>query len=485
MHINDLSTVKIMENYDEVVFKEEEIARDDGHGVEAAKWKILIVDDDEDVHEVTKMALNDFSFNSRELEIMSAYSGEEARRLINDNMDTALIFLDVVMETDDSGLRLIKYIRGELNNSLVRIVLRTGQAGHAPEREVIRNYDINDYKEKGELTSQKLFTAVISSLRSYEHLATIEDNKREIAGLYDDLKEYNANLERKVDTFGKFVPRPFLECLNIENFEDIRPEQARPMQLSIIFSDIRNFSNLAEKMSPQECFKFLNRYFTLMSGPVEAHNGFIDKFLGDGIMALFHCSVFDSVDAAIQMQVDLDKNNVELKKLNICPVKVGIGINTGDLILGTVGSDKRIDSTVIGDAVNLASRIESLTKYYNTRILVSEVTYLMLKNDNKYLVREIDYVRVYGKDKPVKIYEIFDGDDTQLKQRKTELLSVYNEGLASYKSQNWQQAIDAMSESLKIMPDDNVAQIYLERCKNFQTNQPGAEWDGAVFLDKM
>lgn len=137
-------------------------------------FRVLIVDDEDDVHSVTRLALRNAGFKGRPLELLSAYSAEEAFGILKTTTDVALVLLDVVMESDDAGLLLVERIRGELNNQLVRIVLRTGQPGHAPEQRVIIDYDINDYKAKTELTTQKLFTTVISSLRAYESLLTIE-----------------------------------------------------------------------------------------------------------------------------------------------------------------------------------------------------------------------------------------------------------------------------------------------------------------------
>ncbi|WP_337842598.1 DUF3369 domain-containing protein [Rheinheimera sp.] len=141
-------------------------------------WKVLIVDDEPEVHAVTKLALSDFSFQGKNLEFVSAYSGREAKTLIAQHPDAAIILLDVVMESDDAGLLLARYIREELHNHYVRIILRTGQPGQAPERQVIVNYDINDYKSKTELTAQKLFTVVMSSLRSYRDILSIDHSRQ-------------------------------------------------------------------------------------------------------------------------------------------------------------------------------------------------------------------------------------------------------------------------------------------------------------------
>ncbi|MES2153107.1 MAG: DUF3369 domain-containing protein [Pseudomonadota bacterium] len=140
-------------------------------------WRVLIVDDDVDVHAVTRLALRNVSFKGRELELFSAYSGAEAYRVLSETPDIALVLLDVVMETDDAGLILARRIREELNNQIVRVVLRTGQPGQAPEQRVIIEYDINDYKAKTELTTQKLFTTVISALRAYESLNMLERSR--------------------------------------------------------------------------------------------------------------------------------------------------------------------------------------------------------------------------------------------------------------------------------------------------------------------
>lgn len=146
--------------------------------IDQGTWKLIIVDDESEVHAVTKLALSDFKFQGKGLEFLSAYSGKEAQELIVQHPDVAIVLLDVVMETDDAGLKVAQFIREEAKNNHVRIILRTGQPGQAPERQVIVNYDINDYKSKTELTAQKLFTVVMSSLRSYRDILSIEQSRQ-------------------------------------------------------------------------------------------------------------------------------------------------------------------------------------------------------------------------------------------------------------------------------------------------------------------
>ncbi|PKN22306.1 MAG: hypothetical protein CVU68_04710, partial [Deltaproteobacteria bacterium HGW-Deltaproteobacteria-3] len=148
-------------------------------------WKVLVVDDEEEVHAVTKLVLADFSYDNKGLLFLHAYSGREARELIAEHPDTAIIFLDVVMEKNDAGLDVVRHIREELKNSFVRIILRTGQPGQAPAEKVIIDYDINDYKEKTELTAQKLFTTMVASLRSYRDILTIEANRKGLEKIID------------------------------------------------------------------------------------------------------------------------------------------------------------------------------------------------------------------------------------------------------------------------------------------------------------
>ena len=161
-------------------------------------WKMLVADDEEEVHSLTKTVLTDFVYENKSLEIISAYSGEETLRVLENNDDIVLVLLDVVMETDDAGLIVVKKLREELNNNLTQIILRTGQAGKAPELEVVKNYAINDYKEKTELTSQKLFTSIITAIRSYENTKSLALSKSEI-------DELNYDLNKSIQSFDKSV----------------------------------------------------------------------------------------------------------------------------------------------------------------------------------------------------------------------------------------------------------------------------------------
>ncbi len=199
---------------DELVFLDDgETSNAEGEPI-AQKWKVVIVDDDESVHAVTRMILGDFTFNNRGLELISAYTDEEAYDILSKTEDIALILLDVVMAEEDSGLKIARYVREELGNRLTRIVLRTGQPGQAPEKRVIVDYDINDYKLKTELTADKLFVTMVSSLRSYNDLMMLEYSRRGLERIVDS----SASLFRQ-RSFSEFISGVLIQITSLMSLD--------------------------------------------------------------------------------------------------------------------------------------------------------------------------------------------------------------------------------------------------------------------------
>jgi len=187
-------------------------------------WKVLIADDEQSVHDVTHLTLNKFEFEGHGLQFLSAYSGAEAKALIEQHPDTALVLLDVVMESDDAGLEVARYIRKDLGNRQVRIVLRTGQPGQAPEEQVVRDYDINDYREKTELTRRKFFTTVYSALRSYRDIVTIDRNRR---GLEKVIESSSSIFKmRSLDQFTRGLMSQVLSVLKLDDYQADRGASA-------------------------------------------------------------------------------------------------------------------------------------------------------------------------------------------------------------------------------------------------------------------
>lgn len=187
----------------------------------------MIVDDEAEVHNLTIFAFDNFQFDGKSIKFLSAYNGREAKQLIEENPETAMILLDVIMETDDAGLQVVKYIRDVLGNKLVRIILRTGQPGQVPEDVVILDYDIDDYKTKTELTAKKLFTNVVTALRAFRTLKTLEANTLELQNI--------------AAASARFVPKEFLKFLEKESIVEARLGDSVQKEMTILFSDIRSF----------------------------------------------------------------------------------------------------------------------------------------------------------------------------------------------------------------------------------------------------
>jgi adenylate cyclase len=415
-----------------------------------SSWKVLIVDDEIEIHDITKLALKEFIFENKSIKFFSAYSGKEAKEIIKNNDDIALILLDVVMETEEAGLAVVKYIRDILNNKIVRIILRTGQPGQVPEDVVIVNYDINDYKTKTELTNRKLFTTVVTALRSFSSLNQIECNKSE--------------LERIAAASARFVPREFLKFLKRESIVDARLGDAVQAEMTIMFADIRSFTSLSESMSPQENFEFLNSYLSRVGPVIRQYDGFIDKYIGDGIMALFPNSAEDAVQAAIEMQQQVKIYNKHRENSGYKPISIGIGLHTGSLMLGTIGEAERMESTVISDAVNLASRVEGLTKLYGVGIVASVQTLCRIDDPQHYKCRFLDRVQVKGKQTPVAVFEIYDGDSDIMIELKTQTQTYFEQGIFFHYQQQFAQAKQMFLRVLQVNKEDKAAIFYAERC---------------------
>jgi class 3 adenylate cyclase len=237
------------------------------------------------------------------------------------------------------------------------------------------------------------------------------------------------------------------------------------LDMSILFADIRNFTTLSEQLTPEENFKFINTYLSQMEPAILDNNGFIDKYIGDAIMALFSRNANDAVRAGIDMLHRLTQYNKVRIDSAQPPIQIGIGINTGSLMLGTVGGPHRMDSTVISDAVNLASRLEGLTKYYGVSLLIAHHTFGSLYHPIEYAFRVIDRLQVKGKSEMVSVFEIFDADPALLRDGKLKTKSKFEKALFLYNKHSFGEAGKLFQRCLDINPSDRVAQIYLERCR--------------------
>ncbi len=284
------------------------------------------------------------------------------------------------------------------------------------------------------------------------------------------------------DTFQKFVPKQFLNRIAVEGLDKIELGKAETETITVLFSDIRSFTNLSETMTPQDLLNFLNEYLHRMNHPIHEYHGFIDKFIGDAIMALFdrsECSSTDGVRAAIGMIKAANEYNLYRVKKGYSPIGLGIGVHTGEVIIGTMGSKDRMDSTVLGDNVNLASRIEGLSKRYGVQIVISSETHCTLE-DASILCRELDFIAVKGKKKPVRIFEVFSGDEFEVIEKKQQILQSYSEGLSNFHARKWDDSMRLFQQCLQVYPEDIVSKIYFDRCHQYKENPPPDDWDGVL-----
>ena len=255
---------------------------------------------------------------------------------------------------------------------------------------------------------------------------------------------------------------------------------------TVLFSDVRNFTTMTEELGAQGTVTLLNDYFTLMVDCIQKHGGMLDKFIGDAIMAVFglplpHDDDEDrSVLAAIGMISELNHFNAGRAAAGKKPVEIGVGMNTDSIVSGNIGSPKRMDYTVIGDGVNLASRLESACKQYGAGILISENTYRKLKGT--YRVREVDRVVVKGKTEPVGVFEVLDYYTDESFPSLTDFLGHYKNGILSYRKQKWDKAIAEFGQCLKLHRTDKLSQIYVERSGQMKENPPGDDWNGVWVL---
>ncbi|MFZ2087027.1 MAG: CHASE2 domain-containing protein [Desulfobaccales bacterium] len=269
----------------------------------------------------------------------------------------------------------------------------------------------------------------------------------------------------------------------IRNPEKLRLGGER-RELSILFSDIRGFTTLSETMAPEALVEVLRDYLNPMSEIVVKHGGTLDKYIGDAIMALFGAPL-DQADhaqracrTALEMIGNLKELDREWVERGRPPLKIGIGINSGLVSVGNMGSNRLFDYTAIGDNVNLASRLEGLNKYYGTEILVAANTVQALGNG--FLVREVDLVRVKGKKQPIAIYEVLGEGPPE--DRLARFLELYNRGLALLRQCRFEESLEVFQEATHLKPQDTLCSHYLQVIQKFSENPPGPDWDGVTTM---
>jgi class 3 adenylate cyclase len=392
---------------------------------------------------------------------LTIYSGEETRAASDPGHPVSSKF--VIREiTYDTGLAREAVLQVLISSVLVlaaMLPLVFWVASRLLQRQLLDPL-LNLRGEAGAIAQGDLEQAIANTERRDEigQLAKSFASMRDaVRSTITDLKQTNLSIER-------FVPRAFLSIVGKPSIVDVQLGDNKREEMSILFSDIRSFTTLSEAMTPAENFAFINAYLERMGPVIRTHNGFIDKYIGDAIMALFE-KPDDALQAGLAMLDALDHFNADRRAAGRPPIAIGIGINSGSLMLGTIGERHRMDGTVISDAVNLAARIESLTKEYGTPLLISEYTWRQLADREAYEIRPIDVVVVKGKSRPVTIFEVYQADPPAQRAAKGRTRELLQSGVAALAERDAATARRCFSQCLELAPEDPAAANLLRNCQ--------------------
>lgn len=385
--------------------------------------------------------------------VTSAASGVECLRLVEGGLEADAILLDVMMPQMD-GYETCRQIRRKHTATELPVILLTAK-NRLEDLQAGFDAGANDYIPKP-FARQELLARLRTQL---------------------DLANMSA-------AFSRFVPLEIVQFLNKQSILDVQLGDNVPMEVTVMFMDIRSYTTLAEGMTPNEAFEFLIALFQQVGPIIEDNGGLVNQFLGDGLMALFPGSPDDAVSAAVRVQKEVQRFNAQRRKGGEIPIVVGIGLHTGQVILGIIGDKYRRSGNVISDTVNLASRVEGLTKTYGARIAASEETLSQVRHLDDDAHRRLDEVRVKGRASPVVVHEIFAGDDDVQIQRKRETRSHFEQAARLYRQEQFREAEALLEEILSLNADDQAAALLRQRCAYYAEHGVPLDWGGVEELQE-
>jgi signal transduction histidine kinase/class 3 adenylate cyclase/CheY-like chemotaxis protein len=411
------------------------------------KIRLLIVDDEPINHRVLRNHLRDERFV-----IESAMNGQEAlEKLSSTEKPFDLILLDVMMPRM-SGYEVAKKIRRTHLPSELPIIM---------------------------ITAKNQVTDLVQGLETgaNDYLAKPFSKDEFLARLNTHL-----NLGQINRASGRFVPNEFIQTLGRKNISEAKLGDHIDQELTVFFSDIRSYTSLAEKMTPEENFRFVNSYAQRMGPLIHKNHGFVNQYLGDGIMAIFQQNPADALQAAIDMQLELqDYNQLRIKRGHD-PLRVGMGMHLGPLIMGIIGDQKRTDTAVIADTVNTAARVEGLTKYYGANILISETGYDLLPSELRKTCRYVGPVQVKGRAKPLGIYECWAGDSPGLIDKKRKSQEDFQAALNAFLKGD----MDLVINKCKPLAEegDMAANRFMNQASYYLANGLPENWSGVEVMNE-
>ena len=317
-----------------------------------------------------------------------------------------------------------------------------------------------------------LVTLALQSSAAIESAMLYEKNIREV-------KEREEAILRIHEVTKKFVPNEFIRSLGKDAITDVRLGDQVEKIVTVLFTDIRDFTTLSEKMTPEENFHFVSSFNARLGPIIRSNRGFINQYLGDSIMAIFPENPEDALHAAINMQRAIQELNKERIAKGLPVIKAGIGMHTGPLIMGITGDESRMDAATISDTVNTASRIESLTKYYKSPLLLSQDTQQHINGHYKFHLRELGRVRLKGKHNLLRIVECINGFEEDQFEKKLSTLSYFHEAMRCYHEQQFGDAVIIFQQILSLDPDDQTARFFMDNASRFLRQGIPENWSGA------
>jgi adenylate cyclase len=291
-------------------------------------------------------------------------------------------------------------------------------------------------------------------------------------------KEREEAMRRIYEVTNRFVPHEFIRSLGRTVITDIQLGDQVEKIVTVLFSDIREYTSLAEKMTPEENFRFVCSFNERIGPIIREHHGFINQYLGDAIMAIFPGRASDALAAAVEMHEAVALMNESRMRLNQPPIKIGVGMHTGPLIMGITGDLERLDATTIADTVNTASRLEGLTKYFKVNILLSEASIQNLASPDAFHLRHLGPVQLKGKMEAIDVYECFNGGSAEELDKKLTALPVFRQGVSAYFNKSFDHATRHFAEALNIYPEDVTAKMFLERSHQYVNRGIPENWTG-------
>ena len=293
-----------------------------------------------------------------------------------------------------------------------------------------------------------------------------------------ELKNANIQLESLLKAYGRFVPNEYLRFLRKESITDVHLGDHVSKMMAVMFSDIRSFTTISEGMTPQDNFNFVNAYLKRVSPEIRNNYGIIVKFLGDGMMAVFPDGANDALAAGVAKHKQVQEYNKKRAEKGFLPLKVGMGIHVGHMMLGMVGEENRMQGDAFSDNVNLTARLEGLTKFYGVSLLISEQALANLSDAGKYQIRFLDRAVVKGRTEPISVYEVLDTEIEEVRDLKLKTQGDFDQGIDYYRAGSFERAKFYFEQVLDVNPEDKTAELYINRLNDLLERETPQNWDG-------